>query len=170
MTDITDRTQGVEGVLDAITDTVSNARAMPMSATVLVNRAELLTLVDQVRHALPGQLREADTIIASADAQRAAAQADADQTIADAQADARQIVVDARAQADQMIAAEQVVIDANAQAERVLGEARAEAQTLRREADDYCDQCLADLEIDLGKALNQVQAGRARLAGRLATD
>jgi len=37
----------------------------------------------------------------------------------------------------------------------------------RREADDYCDRRLAEFEIDLGRVLAQVQAGRAKLAGRL---
>lgn len=164
------RTRGVEGVLAAIEDAVVSARSMPMSASVLVNRAELLNLVDQVRQVLPGQLRDADEIVASADAQRAAARADAERALAAARGDAERIVADARAQADRLVAAEQVVVEAQEQAEQVLRIAQVEAEALRREADDYCDRCLADLELDLGKILAQVQAGRARLAGRLATD
>ena len=168
--DMAKRTEGVEGVLVAIEDAVVSARAMPMSASVLVNRAEMLTLVDQVRQALPGQLHDADKIVASADAERAAARADAERAVAAARADTERIVADARARADRMVAAEQIVVEAQDQAEQVLRIARAEAEALRVEADDYCDRCLADLEIDLGKVLAQVQAGRARLAGRLATD
>ena len=44
------------------------------------------------------------------------------------------------------------------------------ADGLQRDADDYCDRRLADFEIDLGKVLSQVQAGRAKLAGRLGVD
>lgn len=168
--DLAKRTRSVEGVLVAIEDAVSNARAMPMSASVLVNRAELLSLVEQVRQALPGQLRDADEIVASADAQRATARADAERALAAARSDGERIVADARAQADRLVDAEHVVVEAKERAGQVLHSARTEAEELRREADDYCDRCLADLEIDLGKVLAQVQTGRARLAGRLITD
>jgi hypothetical protein len=50
-----------------------------------------------------------------------------------------------------------------------VAEAQETAERLRREADDYCDRRLADFEIDLGKVLAQVQAGRAKLASRLET-
>ena len=65
--DAEERTEGVAGVLDAIEEAVGQARAMPMSSSVLVNRAELLELVDQVRAALPDQLYRADEVLADAD-------------------------------------------------------------------------------------------------------
>ena len=71
-----DRTQpeGLTGILDALAAAVEGARAMPMSSSVLVNRAELLDLVDQARDVLPTQLSRADEVLAAADAARAAAQ------------------------------------------------------------------------------------------------
>ena len=48
-----------------------------------------------------------------------------------------------------------------------IDDAEETADRLQRDADDYCDRRLADFEIDLGKVLSQVQAGRAKLAGRL---
>ena len=52
----------------------------------------------------------------------------------------------------------------------IVAQAQRTADELRRDADDYCDRRLADFEIDLGKVLAQVQAGRAKLAGRLGSD
>ncbi|MCL2454648.1 MAG: hypothetical protein FWD18_05020 [Micrococcales bacterium] len=153
------RTQGVTGILDAMEEAVASARAMPMSASVIVNRAELLALVSEVRDALPGQLRAADEVIAAADAQRASARADAER-----------IVAEARNHAARLVEAEPVIVEARARAQEILREAKAEAEDLRRDADDYCDQRLASFEIDLGKLLSQVQAGRAKLAGRLGPD
>ncbi len=168
--DLAKRTRSVDGVLVAIEDALSSARAMPMSASVLVNRAELMSLVEQVRQALPDQLREADAIVASADVQRASARADAERALAAARSDAERIVADARAQADRLVDAEHVVVEAKERAAQVLHSAQAEAAALRQDADEYCDRSLADLEIDLGKVLAQVETGRARLAGRLVTD
>jgi len=150
------RTEGVGGVLDAIEQAVAQARAMPMSSSVLVNRAELLELVDEVRAALPSQLHRADELLADADAARASAQAEADA-----------ILARARARAAELVERESVVTDAQARAAQIVAEAQETADGLRRDADDYCDRRLADFEIDLGKVLSQVQAGRAKLAGRL---
>jgi len=151
-------TRGVSSVLDAIEDAVTGARSMPMSASVIVNRAELLDLVAQVRQALPDQLAAADRVIAAAEAHRATARADAERIVADAQA-----------QAARLVDADRVVAEARATAEQIVRDAQAEAADLRRDADDYCDRSLAGFEIDLSKLLNQVQAGRTKLAGRLDT-
>lgn len=151
-----ERTAGVAGVLDAIEETVAAARSMPMSSSVIVSRPELLALVAQVREALPAQLDAADEVIADADAARAAAQEQAQAVLAAAQE-----------QAQLLVEADAVAVAAREHAAQIVQQAQAEADELRREADDYCDRRLAEFEIDLGKVLSQVQAGRAKLAGRL---
>ncbi|QCB93196.1 hypothetical protein [Cellulomonas shaoxiangyii] len=151
-----ERTGGVAGVLDAIEQAVLEARAMPMSSSVLVNRAEILELVEQVRAALPAQLQRADAVLADADAARAAAHAEAES-----------LVTRARARAAELVEQEAVVAQAQARAAQIVADAQETADGLRRDADDYCDRRLADFEIDLGKVLSQVQGGRAKLAGRL---
>jgi cell division septum initiation protein DivIVA len=157
--DPTTRPEGLTGVLDAIATAVSTARAMPMSSSVLVNRAELLDLVDQARDVLPTQLTRADQVLADAAAARAEAQAGADEILALARREAAALV-------DQ----EAVVVAARERAAELVAEAEETAERLQRDADDYCDRRLADFEIDLGKVLGQVQAGRAKLAGRLGDD
>jgi cell division septum initiation protein DivIVA len=62
------------------------------------------------------------------------------------------------------------VVAAQERAAQIVAEAEETADRLQRDADDYCDRRLADFEIDLGKVLSQVQAGRAKLAGRLGAD
>lgn len=144
------------GVLDALEHAVEHGRAMPMSTSVLVNRTEVLHLLGQARDALPGQLAAADGLLADTDA-----------VVARAEADAERIVADARRRADELVAADAVVVAARERAAVIVAEAEATAEQLRREADDYCDRRLAEFEIDLGRVLAQVQAGRAKLAGRL---
>jgi hypothetical protein len=129
---------------------------MPMSSSVIVNRAELLALVDQVRRALPEQLTLADEVIADADAARAEARDQADALLAAA-----------IERAADLVEQDALVVAAKERAAQVLAVAQVEAVDLRRDADDYCDRRLADFEIDLGKVLSQVQAGRAKLADRL---
>lgn len=150
------RPESLTGVLDALEDAVQAARAMPMSSSVLVSRAELLDLVEQARAALPTQLQRADDVLAAADAERAAARADAER-----------IEAAARRRAAELVEQESVIALATDRAAEIVAEAEETARGLRRDADDYCDRRLAEFEIDLGKVLSQVQAGRAKLAGRL---
>ena len=112
--------------------------------------------MDQARDVLPSQLSRADEVLADADAARSAAQAEADAVLAQA-----------RAQAAALVEQEAVVVAAQERAAQIVAEAEETAERLQRDADDYCDRRLADFEIDLGKVLSQVQAGRAKLAGRL---
>lgn len=153
------RPEGLTGVLDALEQVVGQARAMPMSSSVLVNRAEVMDLLAQARAILPGQLARADEVLADADA-----------VLLQGQREAEEVVASARERAAELVGEEEVVRAAHRRAEEILAEAERTAAGLRRDADDYCDRRLADFEIDLGKVLAQVQAGRAKLAGRLEID
>ena len=149
----------VLGFLQMYAMQVAGARAMPMSSSVLVNKAELLDLIEQAREALPQQLTQADALLADVDAAKE-----------QARADAAEIVAQARQEADRLVESEAVTVAARQKAAQILADAQEQADALRRDADDYCDRRLADFEIDLGKVLAQVQAGRAKLAGRLGFD
>lgn len=151
-----DEALSLPALVDELDTLITHARAMPMSASVLVNRAEALGLVDELRAAMPVQLDRADEVLS-----------DADRVLADAEEQAERVIAAARTRAAQLVAEEQVVVQSRAEAARIVEEAHAQADTLRREADDYCDRRLAEFEIDLGKLVLQVQAGRAKLAERL---
>lgn len=148
--------EGVPAILDALTDLVERARTMPMSSSVLVNRNEALDLLDELREALPTQLTRADEVLS-----------DADQVLADAHAQAEELIETARRRSAELVASEQVVLQGQVKARELVAEAEVTSARLRREADDYCDRRLAEFEIDLGKVLAQVHAGRDRLAERL---
>ncbi|WP_024287843.1 hypothetical protein [Cellulomonas sp. KRMCY2] len=148
--------EGLTGILDALENVLAQARSMPMSSSVLVNRAEVLDLLGQAHAVLPTQLSQADEVLAGAD-----------DVLAQARAEAEQIIATARRRAEELVSAEQVVVAARVRADEILADADRTAAGLRRDADDYCDRQLADFEIDLGKVIAQVQAGRAKLADRL---
>ncbi len=132
------------------------ARAMPMSSSVLVNRAEVLALVG----AGPGRAaRPARACRRGAGGRRRGAGRRAPH--------GRRVLAAARDRADELAWRRAGgARRAGAGAEEIVAEAEATAAGLRRDADDYCDRRLADFEIDLGRVLAQVQAGRAKLAGR----
>ncbi|MEU6537594.1 ATP synthase F0 subunit B [Streptomyces sp. NPDC047000] len=144
----------VQKKLDEIVTTVSGARSMPMSASCVVNRAELLALLEEVRQALPGSLAQAQELIGDRDHMVEQARQEADRIIGQAHAERGSIVSDT-----------EIARRSQAEADRILAEARQEAEEVRAEADDYVDSKLANFEVVLTKTLGSVGRGREKLLG-----
>ena len=68
-----------------------------------------------------------------------------------------------RAQAERMVPRTEIVRQANQVAQRILDDANEEARRMRHEAEDYCDQKLAGMEIVLDRIMRTVQSGREKL-------
>jgi cell division septum initiation protein DivIVA len=141
--------------LDVMGATVERASSFPLSASCLINRAELLSLVERARAELPVELDEAAALLVAHQ-----------DVIARAEEEAEQVLAAARARADEMIEDSALVATARGRSEQILDAARAEAARLLREADEYCDGRLAVFEDDLGRAMAQVRRGRDRLRER----
>ncbi|MFE5599035.1 cell division initiation protein [Streptomyces coelicoflavus] len=144
----------VQNKLDEITAMVSGARAMPMSASCVVNRAELLSMLEALRAELPGSLAQAQELIG-----------DREQMVAQARQEADRIIEGAHAERGSLIADTEVARRSQAEADRILAEARQEAEEVRAEADDYVDSKLANFEVVLTKTLGSVGRGREKLLG-----
>lgn len=144
----------VQKKLDEIVAAVSSARSMPMSASCVVNRAELLSLLDEVRQALPGSLAQAQELIG-----------DREQMVEQARQEAERIVRTAHAERGSLISDTEVARRSQDEADRILAEARKDAEDIRAEADDYVDSKLANFEVVLTKTLGSVGRGREKLLG-----
>ncbi|MEU9452470.1 cell division initiation protein [Streptomyces sp. NPDC048277] len=144
----------VQKKLDEIVATVSGARAMPMSASCVVNRADLLAMLEELRQALPGSLAQAQELIG-----------DRDQMVEQARMEAERIIETAHAERGSLISDTEVARRSQAEADRILGEARQEAEEVRADADDYVDSKLANFEVVLTKTLGSVGRGREKLLG-----
>ena len=144
----------VQKKLDEIVSVVSGARSMPMSASCVVNRAELLSLFDELRAALPDSLAQARELIG-----------DRDHMVERARMEAERIIENAHAERGSLISDTEVARRSRNEADRILGEARQEAEDVRAEADDYVDSKLANFEVVLTKTLGSVGRGREKLLG-----
>ena len=74
----------VIAALDQIEDLVESSRSVPLSACIMINKAEILDLLDQAREALPEDLVAADAVVADADAVLGRADSAAETRIAEA--------------------------------------------------------------------------------------
>ncbi|MEH0418199.1 cell division initiation protein [Streptomyces sp. B21-083] len=144
----------VQKKLDEIVSSVSSARSMPMSASCVVNRAELLAMLEEVRAALPGSLAQAQELIG-----------DREQLVDQARQEADRIIRTAHEERGSLISDTEVARRSQSEADRILTEARKEAEDVRAEADDYVDSKLANFEVVLTKTLGSVGRGREKLLG-----
>jgi hypothetical protein len=147
----------LQGSLDRITAAVERASRVPMSASCVVNRAEILALVDRAKDSLPVEVKDANALLGRREEVLGAARREAEST-----------VTEARRCAEQLVDSSTIVARAHERAEEIVREARAEAEQLLLEADEYCDRRLGAFEEDLTQLLAQVRRGRNHLRDRRA--
>lgn len=145
----------VKDLIAQLRGLVEGARSMPMSASAVVNRAELLDLISQLEATMPTAFADQDKVFS-----------ERDDVIAQARDDSAKIVAEAEAARERLVSETDVFRVAKHEADAERAAATAEAEALRRETDDYVDQRLATFEITLTKTLEAVTRGRARLQGR----
>ena len=145
-------------ILDELTERVAHAKAMPLSASVLVNQSELLDLLETARAIVPQQIVDADSVLQDISAVTDQAHSEAEAILAKAHSEAETLV-------------------AQSHAAKIVDEARQKAQHIKRGADEYSDSKLADLAEELAAlqdaidaVQDQIAAGRNVLAERGAAE
>ncbi len=145
----------VHDKLDDLTALVESARSMPMSASCLLNRGEVLALLDELRAQLPEEFDEAERILA-----------DREGVLEQARVEADAIVAAAHDERMRLVSQTEVYAQAQREASRIRGEAREDAAKMQDDTDAYVDGKLANFEISLTKTLEAVRHGRDRIQER----
>ncbi|HMC37282.1 MAG TPA: hypothetical protein VKK30_05395 [Actinomycetota bacterium] len=147
--------------LQQIEELVQEAKSMPLSSSVLVNRDEILELIEAARNELPEEIKQARWVVK-----------DREELLAKARKDGEAMVGLARQERARLVSEEEVVRAAKAEAESILSAGEERARQLRLEAEDYVDAKLAQFEIvlektqrDLDRSIGQVRRGREKLRG-----
>jgi len=145
----------VHSKLAELTEVVESARAMPMSASCMINREELLGLVRDLESLLPETISQAQELLG-----------DKRSVVEEGRREAEEIVAAAQAERRRLLEATDVYEAAQQEADRLVEEARQSAESMRVEVEDYVDAKLANFEIVLTKTLSAVERGRQKLSGR----
>ena len=147
--------------LQQIEELIQEAKSMPLSASVLVNREELLELLETAKAELPEEIKQARWIVK-----------DREELLAKGRRDAESIVERGQQERARLISTQDVVLAARQEAEALVSEAQEQARQMRLEAEDYVDAKLAQYEIalektwtELQKSIGQVRRGRDKLRG-----
>jgi cell division septum initiation protein DivIVA len=145
----------ISAQLDELAAVVTAARAMPMSASCIVNRAEMLEAIEALRASLPDELGVARDLLEDRSA-----------VVEEGRIEAQRIIDEAVAERDKLVSRTTVVKEATREAERRIDAAQAETDRMRLEVDDYVDAKLANFEVILRKTLGAVEHGRDKISGR----
>jgi vacuolar-type H+-ATPase subunit H len=144
----------VEDLLNRAIDLVAQARPMPMSSTVKVNKEELLDLLEDASERLPEELRAARWLLK-----------EREEFLDQGRQERDEIIAEGAAQVERMVQRQEIVKAAEARARQIVAEAKTEARLLRRQTEDFCDQRLASFEVVLDRTMRTVQQGREKLLG-----
>jgi cell division septum initiation protein DivIVA len=135
-------------LIDRLEELFNDAKAVPFTHNVVVDEDRMLELIDQMRIAIPEEVKKAQQVMAQRDRVMAQAQEEANRTL--------QL---SRDKAEQLIDRDIIVQEAQRRAEQILAQARADAEATRVDADNYVLDTLMKVQEQIEKVGNQVNNG-----------
>ncbi len=142
-------------LIDKLDDLVHNAKAVPLTDQVRIDREEIYDILDQMRATIPEEIKQARWIVK-----------ERQEMLAEAKREADRILGEAREQAVREASQTEIAKLAERQAQEIVEEARRQARETRLEMEDWADSILSTLEVNLDKFLGAVRRGRERLHER----
>jgi cell division septum initiation protein DivIVA len=146
----------IMALIDRIEELIDNAKGVPFSSNKMVDPDKIYEIIDEVRAQYPDELKQARWIVK-----------ERQEMLEEAEKEANRILEEARDRAQALANETEVVRLAQAQADDIMEKARTQEREIRLGAEDYADEMLANLEVNLGKLLTAVQRGRDRLQGKV---
>lgn len=141
-------------LVDRLEELLNQSRPLWFTHNVIVDEDRMLDIIDQMRVAIPDEVKKSQQILVQRDRLMAQAQEEANRTIAIA-----------REKSDQLLERDAIVQQAQSRADLILAQAREEAEQTKKEADYYVVETLSRLELELDRSLTQVRNGILTLRG-----
>lgn len=135
-------------LLDRLETVLTSGSRIPLTGKTVVDEHECLDIIDQLRVAVPDEVKQARRM-----------QGDRDRIIQEAEERASRIVAHAQDQASNLAEQHEIAKAAEAVARRIVAEAEADAVERKEGADRYAADTLADLEHRLNEVLGVVRNG-----------
>ena len=143
---------GIEEIITTLYEMVQDARGVPLSAEkCVIERDRVLDLLDEISNQLPGELKQAKTIVESRG-----------EVINNAKREAENILKQAQAQARQMVSDDEIYRQAQQEANAMVQAAQDRIRELKAGTNSYVDDALKQTEQAISEALNEVKESRAK--------
>ena len=142
----------IEELITALYDMIQDAKALPLGADkCIIERDRALDMLDELSAQMPGELKQAKTIVQSRD-----------ELVSQARREAENMIRSARAQAEELVKQENIYQEARRQCELMVVETQNRINQLKTVSNDFVDNSLAQTEEAVLKALNELRETRAR--------
>ncbi len=135
-------------LIDRLEELFNESKNVPFTKNVMVDEDRMLDIIDQMRIAIPEEVKKAQQLLGQRD-----------RVLAQAQEEANRTLELARQKADQMVTKDIVAVEGQRRSDMLLTQARSEAENIRADADDYVMDSLTQLQTELERILNQVRNG-----------
>ena len=135
-------------LIDRLEELFNESKNIPLTRNVMVDEDRMLDIIDQMRIAIPEEVKKAQQLLVQRD-----------RVLAQAQEEANRTLELARQKADQLVMKDMVTQEASRRAEQILAQARADAENTRADANDYVLDSLTRLQAELERITNQVDNG-----------
>jgi F0F1-type ATP synthase membrane subunit b/b' len=135
-------------LVDRLEELLNQSRPFPFTHNVLVDEDKMLAIIDQMRVAIPDEVKKAQQVTVQRDRILAQAQEEANRTLAIA-----------REKSEQLVERDAIVQAAQAKGDQIIQQAREDVVNIRHDADDYVIESLTKLEMELDRILTQVRNG-----------
>ncbi|MFA4927313.1 MAG: ATPase [Patulibacter sp.] len=142
-------------LIDKLDDLVHNAKPVPLTDQVRVDREEIFDILDQMRATIPEEIKQARWIVK-----------ERQEMLAEAKREAERIIKEGKEQQAELVSEQEVVKLSEREADDIIDDARAREREIRLGAEDYADEILNTLEVNLMKFIAAVRRGRERLQGK----
>lgn len=142
----------IQHLVDRLEQALNESFRFPLSAYLFVNEDRVFNIIDQMRVAIPEEVKRANRI-----------EAEKDRILAQAKEEADRIRELAKQEAAELVRRDAVTLSSQQRADNMLERARREAEALRHDADAYVVEVLINLEEDLLRALSVVRNGLTKV-------
>jgi hypothetical protein len=142
----------IQHLVDRLEQALNESTRVPLSAFIVVNEEKVYSLLDQMRVAVPEEIKRANRI-----------EAEKERILAQAKEEAERIRDLARQEANELVKRDAIVNAAQNRAEHIVEKARRDSEALRQDADVYILDVLNRLEEDLMRTLKVVQNGLQKI-------
>jgi len=144
--------RNTEDIIGALYDMVQDARSMPLSADkCILERDRVLDMLDEIIAQLPGELKQARTIVESRN-----------ELVSQARREADSVIREAQEKASQLVTKEAIYVEAKKRSEDLVSQTQNRINQLRKAANEYMDESLRQTEEVISNALNEVRDTRMK--------
>ena len=144
--------RNTEDIIGALYDMVQDARSMPLSADkCILERDKVLDMLDEIIAQLPGELKQARTIVESRN-----------ELVNQARREADNVIREAQEKVNQLVTKEAIYEEAKKRSEELVSQTQNRINQLRKAANEYMDESLRQTEETISNALNEVRDTRMK--------